>query len=120
MKWQVYDKTVRDDQSTSVDLILTDPPYGLPSNSSGAGNSFNDSLDDMEMREFAQFSKRCLVPGGCAFVFTSSSYHGRWIKQFREAGMKVCEHPFVIVKDPKGMQHHRNILFPQNCTEYTP
>lgn len=68
-------------QDNSVDMILTDPPYGInfQSNSRGGGNKsmrFEKILNDKTpFVEFIQHLPRILKPTGCAMIFT------RWDKQ---------------------------------------
>ena len=66
---------------SSVDLILTDPPYNIAKYSTGNINlpnrsAVNNDLGEWDLREINPFAfveefKRILKPGGNIFIFTS-------------------------------------------------
>lgn len=118
MPWQEYDVRVRKSDDSQADMILTDPPYGLEPNASGAGQNYCDKLDDKEISSFCQFANRVLKPGGFVFIFSSVRYFQKWIYFLRETGFRAMSHVFSITKCPKRIQFHRLSSFPQNMTEY--
>jgi len=118
MKWQDFDKTVRSDKSELFDFILTDPPYGTPKSRSGAGTGYGNNIDDAEIRAVAQFSRRALRAGGWFLAFVSFRNFGTFYEELRRVGFSVPEHPFVVMKDTKGMQEHRGVENPQSGCEF--
>ena len=118
MTWQEYDVRVRKSDDAKIDMILTDPPYGLEPNASGTGQNYNDKLDDKEMSAFCQFSHRVLKSGGFIFIFSSVRYLQKWISCLRDSGFKTMSHIYSITKCSKRIQFHRLSVFPQNITEY--
>lgn len=118
MTWEEYDKSVRQSDDGEIDLLLTDPPYGLEPNASGTGRHFEDMLDDKEIVSFCQFAARVVKPGGFLFIFSSVRFLQKWISFLRETNFKVMSHVYSLVKKTAGMQHHRLSAFPQNATEY--
>lgn len=77
---------------SSIDLILTDPPYNLGKHSTGnivlPGRSIiNNNVADWDMvdfnpEEWADDFLRILKPTGNIFIFTSYNYIGRWYNCF--------------------------------------
>lgn len=118
MSWQEFDKSVRNADDALYDMLLTDPPYGLDPNASGAGSSFTDNLDDEEMVSFAKFASRTIKHGGYVFIFTSVRYMQKWIGALRNEGFRAMSHVYTIVKSPERVQYHRLSSFPQNICEY--
>lgn len=77
---------------SSVDLILTDPPYNIAKYSTGNINlpnrsAVNNDLGEWDLREINPFAfveefKRILKPGGNIFIFTSYNLIGKWHEAF--------------------------------------
>lgn len=62
--------------NNSVDMVLTDPPYGIDFQSNRRGGCFEKILNDKTpFVEFIQHLPRILRPTGCVMIFT------RWDKQ---------------------------------------
>jgi len=95
-KYQIYladsyehIKTIPD---SSVDLILTDPPYNLSPYSTGNiklswRKDFNNDLAEWDKKEFVPGNwvrefKRILKPNGNIFAFTSYNLLGKWHEAF--------------------------------------
>lgn len=117
MKWQDYDRTVRNDDEDLFDFIITDPPYGTIQGRAATGRSYENYIDDREIEEIAQFSKRALRPGSWLFCFVSFMNFGKFYEYLSKAKFLVAPYPFTIVKDTRGMQEHRDER-PQNGCEY--
>lgn len=73
---------------SSIDLILTDPPYNLAKHSTGniplpGRSAINNDVAEWDKTEFnpeewAEDFIRILKPGGNLFIFTSYNQIGRW------------------------------------------
>ena len=118
MKWQDYAKSIFSEDEILFDLIITDPPYNLPSNPSRSGTGYKDFISDEEMRAFTQFCNRALKTGSYIVLFTSFHLFPRWVSSFKESQFKVKSYPFVVMKDHNTIQQRQKIDFPQNCTEF--
>ena len=80
-----------------TDLLLTDLPYNLPPTSRKSAEEW-DYIDDEELREVAQFSRKLLRPGGYAVVFCGFRSAAKLIDEFKSAGLRVPSVPCVAVK----------------------
>ncbi len=84
-----YMKKMRD---SSVDLILTDPPYNIAQYSTGniplqGRSAVNNNLGKwdlakIEPQNFVSDFKRILKPNGNIFIFTSYNLIGKWHEAF--------------------------------------
>jgi len=53
-------------------MVLTDPPYGIQrSTISTSGSTYDDYVDDKEIKGYVQLVRRLLVPGGSVSLFTN-------------------------------------------------
>ena len=83
---------IREIESESVDLILTDPPYNLSGYSTGNmefswRKTINNDLAEWDMNSFEPAEwlpefKRILKPTGNIFAFTSYNLLGKWHTAF--------------------------------------
>lgn len=83
---------LKDIKRSSIDLILTDPPYNLASYSRGNikapwRKEINNDLAEWDLKEFnpAEWRKeftRVLKPTGTIFAFTSYNLLGKWHEAF--------------------------------------
>jgi len=117
MKWQDFDKTVWTDSHPLFDLILTNPPYGTPKSQSLRRTSYDNFIDDKEVKSLCQFSRRVLKPGGWFFSFLSFRNFELFYSELHRIGFTGPEYPFVIMKDTQTVQHHRGDSTPQNACD---
>lgn len=83
---------IKDIPSSSIDLILTDPPYNLSPYSTGNiklswRKEINNDLADWDKKKFKPSDwvnefKRILKPKGNIFAFTSYNLMGKWHEAF--------------------------------------
>ena len=84
----------------SVDLVLTDPPYGISyqSNHRKAGKSAPIAGDwNFQFGPFLREVERVLVPGGAAYIFTRWDVFPLW-HQSVNGVRNVCEEPDCVGK----------------------
>lgn len=66
----------------SVDLVLTDPPYGIDFQSNFRKNKFNKIENDSTVNaEFLDECKRVLKDTGAIYCFTRWDVYPSWIEQ---------------------------------------
>jgi site-specific DNA-methyltransferase (adenine-specific)/modification methylase len=85
-------KLIKEVESQSIDLILTDPPYNLSGYSTGNielswRKAINNDLaewdrNSFEPKEWIEEFKRILKPTGNIFAFTSYNLLGKWHSTF--------------------------------------
>ena len=69
----------------SVDLVLTDPPYGIDFQSNFRKNKFNKIENDIAVNaEFLDECKRVLKDTGAFYCFTRWDVYPSWIEQIRK------------------------------------
>lgn len=78
--------------NSSIDLILTDPPYNIALNSTGNikltnGKTINNDIADWDKYsinplDYIKDFKRVISPKGNIFIFTSYSLLGKWHEAF--------------------------------------
>lgn len=78
--------------TSSIDLILTDPPYNIALNSTGNIKLTNGKTINNDIAEWDKYSinpldyvkdfKRVISPKGNIFIFTSYSLLGKWHEAF--------------------------------------
>jgi DNA modification methylase len=115
----------------SVDVLFTDPPYGIDIGSlqmglgGETGNKLNTagfSFDDSEERalllyaELARESFRFVKPGGFALVFIAPSMFPKVRLFFSAVGWDVGQRPFVWVKRESGQNNQPDRWF-SSCYE---
>jgi len=118
MKWQIFDKTVWTDESSLFDFILTDPPYGTPKSMSLRSTSYDNYVDDEEIKSMSQFARRVLKPGGWLFAFVSFRNFETFFNELRRIGFGGPEYPFVVMKDTCSIQQTRGQDYPQNGCDF--
>lgn len=118
VQWQRYISTVYKACGDLFDMILTDPPFGIKANASGASKNYEGNIPDEDFHAFAKFCRSSLKVGGYVFIFTSTNYMPFWKKALQEAGLEVWDSMYVMVKCMKGLQLKKVGLFPQSFTEF--
>ncbi len=100
--------------ANSIDLILTDPPYGIDFQGQNGANIKNDSRDKIIplFASFVREASRILKPGGCCCAFCFSGGKNPifpiWIVKMQE----FLEYKSTVVWDKKiiGLgSHYRHI-----------
>ena len=75
-------KLMKDIPDGSVDLVLTDPPYGIDFQSNFRKNKFNKIENDIAVNaEFLDECKRVLKDTGAIYCFTRWDVYPSWIEQ---------------------------------------
>lgn len=109
----------------TVDLLLTDPLYGINidenaigigGNTGGlstAGFKYEDSPEDAirQYRALAQESFRFCKPTSHAFVFTSPTNFCALRDLFRQAGWICSDRPFIWIKNETGQNNNPTSWF---------
>ena len=117
--WQKYeDAIVRSGEELKVDMILSDPPYGLPNNRVGAGRGYDDNIDEKEMELFSQFARHVLVPGGYFLLFTSFHMFPKWKHHLESQNFVVAHIPLLFVKKTSLLQRYSSKVYPQSAAEF--
>ena len=118
-------------QNETIDLILTDPPYGIDigdvamtvggktgGDVTTAGYKFDDSLE--EALKFTRFlapeSFRVAKPNGQAYVFMAPEFFGLIRQIWIEAGWNVYFRPLIWIKTNSG-QNNQPDRWPSSCYE---
>ena len=119
MSWEAYQDTiVQSKEHIQVDMILTDPPYCLPTSRVPTGEGYNDHVDEREMDLFSQFARKVLVPGGYCVIFTSFHLFMKWKRIFGDQNFVVSNAPIVFAKRTGMLQKSSSPRYPQNGCEF--
>jgi DNA modification methylase len=118
--------------SESVDLVLTDPPYGLNIHemAMGLGGETDGDLttsgikyEDSEeyakglLKELAVQSYRLTKPNGHFYSFCAPSHFWWFLQELRFAGWIVRERPIVWIKRETG-QNNQPSYWPSSAYEF--
>lgn len=95
MCWYDFD-TERID-GRRVDLILTEPPDGIPRTITRCENA--SILEDKEIDGFVAHAKNILISGGYVVMFTNVFQFMRWYHAFKKHDFKVMNYEAVFVKE---------------------
>ena len=80
-------KTIPDE---SIDMILTDPPYGISFQSNFRKNKFEKlKNDDVILSEFVTEAKRIIKPTGAIYCFTRWDVFPTWSDVFYSNDLKI-------------------------------
>ena len=95
-----YLKTLEDQ---SIDLVMTDPPYGIKLNEVAGGAAYDvysDKFDDIYklLSDVVPELFRVLTPGGYCIIWTSFTMYDKLLKLMRAAGFFVDTTPLVWTK----------------------
>ena len=111
-------------KTNSVDILLTDPPYGIDidKNAIGINNitgnnfnlqgfSFDDSKNVIEnfISTLAKESFRFTKPTAHAYVFCGFEFFQRIKQKFTEAGWQVYLKPIIWVKPGQGQSNNPDV-----------
>ena len=119
MTWETYlDTIIQSQEQLQVDMILTDPPYCLPTSRTPTGEGYNDQIDEREMDMFSQFARRVIVPGGFWGLFTSYHLFVKLKRDFEDRNFVFSNAPFVLVKRTGMLQKSSSPRYPQNGYEF--
>lgn len=113
--------------NSSVDLILTDPPYNIALNSTGNikltnGKTINNDIaewDEIPINplEYVNDFKRVISPKGNIFIFTSYSLLGKWHeafdKEFKTYMVNNWSSPKRYASPKAGMELYLDLVFRQ-------
>lgn len=104
----------------SVDLFLTDPPYGIAHDSNHAGSEWAKQIvgDDAVYTDWLPDAARVLKPGRAMYVFTRWDVEHEWIAAIRATGLTVVQsivwdrgtHGMGDLSGSFGYSHERIIL----------
>ena len=84
LKWGDCIELLKDIQSNSVDLILTDPPYGIDFQSNYRRSKFSKIKNDNCVNPaFLDECKRILKDTGAIYCFTRWDVYPEWVEQFK-------------------------------------
>ncbi len=110
-----------------VQLILTDPPYGIRS-AAGKSNSSHDTISSDEMKQAVEVMHDLLRPGGHVILFCAIQQFNQWRELFVDKtdddtqlrAFKVSKTPLVFVPKEDAYRHqvYRKNLTHQNITEF--
>ena len=118
-------------EDNSIDLFLTDPPYGIDIDKvamnvgkrtggevSTAGFKFDDSVSTMVnfIRILATESHRIAKSSGQAYVFMAPEFFGNIRQIFMDAGWNVHVRPLIWIKRTSG-QNNMPERWPSSCYE---
>ncbi|MFC6763551.1 DNA methyltransferase [Natrinema soli] len=95
----------RDDLQEAIDLIVTDPPYGIDyfSNYYKDENPFSPLEGHSEFQfEWLQEAHRVLIDGGAIYCFTVESVYPAWKEAIEDAGFEF-KRMLVWLKNNWGM-----------------
>lgn len=104
----------------SVDLIVTDPPYGISHDSNRAGSEWSGQIvgDESVSTEWLSDAARVLKAGSAMYLFTRWDVEAEWSAAIRAVGLRVVNsivwdrgtHGMGDLKGAFGYSHER-ILF---------
>ena len=119
ISWESYrDTIIHSQERLQVDMILTDPPYQLPSSRVPTGHGYDDSIDDIHMDQFSQFARRVLKPGGYCLLFTSWQKLLKWSEALEKHSFILSKKGMTFVKKSSMLRSLTSLYFPQNALEY--
>ena len=116
-------------ESNSIDLVLTDPPYGIDGANIDKGRYARDEslvipgYIDVPSDEYASFSmkwisecSRCLRPGGSIYVFSGFTnlrhvLNALYATDLREVSHIIWKYNFGVATTRKFVNSHYHILF---------
>ena len=76
-------------ESESIDIVLTDPPYEVLSQS-------HDILGETDMKELSDLFYQKMVRKGIALIFCGALQIGKWNNALTSAGFSVMQFPIII------------------------
>lgn len=85
-------EVMKEMEDSSIDLILTDPPYGMDYQSSWRTEKFDKISDDNNLDwipEFLKESYRILKNNTHIYIFCNEYSIGQWRKELKEAGFTI-------------------------------
>ena len=82
-------------QKNTLDLILTDPPYGVLKEE-------RDSISQKTMEEFAQHVENLLKPNGKFVIFCSFPQITIWTEALVKSKLNVQMNPLIVAYKPEG------------------
>ena len=94
---------------STVDLILTDPPYNLDKTVD------HDRITESQMKRFAEGACELLRPGGNLVLFCSWQQLLTWTKHLQNAAFLVCPVPLHVIK-VRNVNMRSNFF--QNIVDY--
>ena len=104
--------------SNSIDLILTDPPYGIDYklNVGKLDKILNDKVGDIDFSQFFGECYRVLKEGGCIYLFGRCDFFYRIGNEIQKSGLRYM-HELLWIKGDMGSgnvgifgQIHENII----------
>jgi DNA modification methylase len=77
----------------SIDLAVTDPPYGIAHDSNHEGSEWAKQIvgDDAVYADWLPDVARMLKTGAALYLFTRWDVEGEWIAAVRSAGLRVVQ-----------------------------
>lgn len=118
--------------SESIDLLLTDPPYGIDifevamgvggqtgADNTSTGIKYEDGEDYAKhlLEILAVESFRIVKPTGHAYIFCAPSHFWWLVEEMKKAGWDVRERPIVWIKKESG-QNNQPSLWPSSAYEF--
>lgn len=104
----------------SIDLAVTDPPYGIAHDSNHEGSEWAKQIigDDAVRSDWLPDVARMLKTGAALYLFTRWDVEGEWIAAVRSAGLRVVQsivwdrgtHGSGDLKGAYGYSHERIIF----------
>lgn len=81
---------MKDIPDGSVDMVLTDPPYGIDYSRHDGKRRFSKIIGDKSpLVDFIPLLKRVLKPSGCTMIFTRWNVQQKFIDVMEQAGLRV-------------------------------
>lgn len=111
--------------NNSVDVIITDPPYGMDVHKQTAGSIGQTGFkfkDDFQYAQFlySELAKESFRVGSNlshAIVFCSGQLLNYATEEFRKAGWLVWNRPIVWIKADSGQSNNPS-MWPASCSEF--